>query len=68
MRVKFLKDHKEHHKGSTLEVSPNEGFGLIDSGVAIVSKDIVEQDYKTKALDEEQANGNTTQLRINNKS
>lgn len=48
MRVRFIKNHKEHNKGDTLVVSPNVGFGLIDKGVAIVSKDITESETKKK--------------------
>jgi hypothetical protein len=45
IRVKFLRNHKEHKEGDTVFLSPNEAFGLIDSGVAIVSKDMVANDY-----------------------
>lgn len=48
MRVKIIKDHPKHKKGITLNVSPNEGFGLIDSGYAILTRDVTEQDFKTK--------------------
>ena len=54
MRVKFIKAHKGHLKGSTYEASPNEAFGLVDSGVAIMTKDITESDITIKS-DEEQA-------------
>lgn len=68
MRVKLIKDYKDKSEGTILEVSPNEGFGLIDSGYAILTKDITKKDIQTKALDEGQANGNTTKLRSHNKS
>ena len=45
IRVKFLRNHKEHKEGDTVFLSPNEAFGLIDSGVAMVSKDMVANDY-----------------------
>lgn len=61
MRVKFLKAYKGHLKGSTYEASPNEAFGLVDSGIAILTKDLVPDDYK-QAGDKD---GGTTQLRIN---
>lgn len=61
MRVKFLKAYKGHQKGSSYEASPNEAFGLIDSGVAEVTKDMTPDDYK-QAGDK---NGSTTQLRTN---
>lgn len=64
MRVKFLKAHKGHLKGSTYDASPNEAFGLIDSGVAILTKDIIESDITIKS-DEEQADGKPTFVRTN---
>lgn len=45
MRVKIVKTHKKYSKGEIIEVSPNEGFGLIDSGYAILTKDMTERDY-----------------------
>lgn len=45
IRVKFIKNHKEFKEGETANLSPNEAFGLIDSGYAIVSKDMNEGDY-----------------------
>ena len=53
MRIKFLKAYKGHLKGSTYEASPNEAFGLIDSGVAIVTKDMIESDYKVTSVEEQ---------------
>lgn len=67
MRVKFLKAYKGHLKGTSYDASPNEAFGLIDSGVAIATKDMVEDDYKITSGDitnkQEKANGKPTQLR-----
>lgn len=57
IRVKILKDNKHGKAGEIVVIDRNEGFGLIDSGQAILSKDMTSQDYKSKALDEEQANG-----------
>ena len=57
IRIKLLKDYQSHRSGSILVVDNNEAFGLIDSGKAIVSKDMTATDYKSKTLDEEQANG-----------
>lgn len=68
MRVKFVKDSKSYKKGDTAEVSPNVGFGLIDSGLAVVSKDMAEQDYKVTKSDEEQADGKPTFVRSNKRS
>lgn len=48
MRVKIIKANKKYRVGETVEVSPNEAHGLIDSGLAIVSKDMVETDYTTR--------------------
>jgi len=63
IRVKLLKPSKYGTVGSVVVIDRNEAFGLIDSGQAIVSKDMSEPDYKTKAFDEEQANGKPTKLR-----
>lgn len=46
MRVKVTKDTFKYKKGETVEVSPNEGFGLIDAGFGILTKDMTETDYK----------------------
>lgn len=48
MRVKIIKNHPNHKEGTVLTVSPNEGFGLIDSGYAILTKDMTEVDIKPK--------------------
>lgn len=62
MRVKFIQDHKNHRSGDVVEVTRNEAFGLIDSGYAVVSKDITQRETKKKIV----TNGNNnTQLRTN---
>ena len=66
LRVKLLKPTKYGSVGSVVVIDRNEAFGLIDSGQAIISKDLTAQDYKTKALDEEQANGKTNKRRNTN--
>lgn len=48
IRVKILRDYKDFRKGQTLYLSPNEAFGLIDSGRAEVTKDMTEFDYHVK--------------------
>lgn len=48
MRIKITKDHKQYKKGEIVDVSKNEAFGLIDSGVGIVSKDMTVTDYRVK--------------------
>lgn len=48
MRVRFIKKHKDYASGDVIEVTPNVAFGLIDSGYAILSKDMTEDDYKPK--------------------
>lgn len=68
MRIKILKDTKYHKKGEVVEVTPNVAFGLIDSGVAIATKDMTSRDYKITKSDEEQADGKHTLLRSHNKS
>lgn len=48
MRVRITKSTREYKAGETVDVSRNVAFGLIDSGHAVISKDIVESDSKTK--------------------
>lgn len=48
MRIKIIKPHKKYKVGDTVQVTPNVGFGLIDSGVAVITKDIVASDYRIK--------------------
>lgn len=50
MRIKLIKDYKEHKKGDVIDVSKNVGFGLIDSGVGIVSREITDREIKTKKV------------------
>lgn len=56
-RVKFTTNYFKHQKGDIAIVENNIAFGLIDKGVAIISKDMAQSDYKT--LDEGQANART---------
>lgn len=51
IRVKFIRNHKDYRKGQTIALSPNEAFGLIDKGYAMVSKDLVAEDYVQAKLD-----------------
>jgi hypothetical protein len=46
MRIKITKDYKEHKAGDIVEVSPNVAFGLIDIGVAKITKDMTSRDIK----------------------
>lgn len=48
MRIRITKNHKEYKTGQIVEVSPNVAFGLLDSGVGVVSKEITEHDTATK--------------------
>lgn len=60
MRVKIIKPHKKYQIGQTLNVSQNEGFGLIDGGFAIQTKDVTTNEWRsTKKV----KHGNTTKLR-----
>lgn len=45
IRVKFIKNYKQYNKGDVESLSPNEAFGVIDAGFAMVSKDMTESDY-----------------------
>lgn len=57
IRVKIVKSHPKYHVNEIVELSRNEAFGLLDSGYAIISKDMTAQDYKvTKA--KKRSNGN----------
>lgn len=47
-RVRILKNYKQYRVGDVVTVSPNEAFGLIDSGVAMISKDMTQTDYRQK--------------------
>lgn len=47
-RIKIVKPHHHYKIGDTVEVSNNEAFGLLDSGVGIKTKDMTAVDYKTK--------------------
>lgn len=58
-RIKFLKSYKQYKTGQIEVIDNNEAFGLIDSGIAIISKDMTPDDYK-QAGDK---NGKSTQLR-----
>jgi hypothetical protein len=48
VRVKIIKPHKQYKVGDTVELSPNEAFGLLDSGVAEKAKDMIATDYKIR--------------------
>lgn len=64
MRVRILKTAKGYRKGDTAEVSRNVAFGLIDSGIAQLTKDIAPDDYKQAG----ELNGSTSIIRSDNKS
>lgn len=51
-RVKLLKSSKYGAKGAVVVIDNNEAFGLIDSGNAEITKDMVELDYKIKSDEE----------------
>lgn len=48
MRIKITKDHKQYKAGEIVEVTNNVGFGLIDSGIGMISKDMTGRDIKRK--------------------
>ena len=47
-RIKIIKPTKRYKVGDIVELDNNEAFGLLDSGVAIISKDMTPHDYPTK--------------------
>lgn len=45
IRIKILKDYKQYKKDDVVNgLTKNEAFGLIDKGVAMISKDMTEAD------------------------
>ena len=46
MRIKITKDYKEHKSGEIIDVTPNVAFGLIDKGIAKITKDMTSRDIK----------------------
>lgn len=50
VRVKIIKGHKKYSVGETVEVTRNEAHGLIDSGIAMLSKDMTAGDYTIDSL------------------
>lgn len=54
-RVKLLKDCKQGKAQEIVVLDNNEAHGLIDSGLAEITKDMTETDYKVLKPDEEQA-------------
>lgn len=50
MRIKIIKDHEEHKSGEVKDVTPNIAHGLINKGIAMLSKDMQQQEYKTKVM------------------
>jgi hypothetical protein len=56
IRVKILKDYRDFKSGQTITLSNNEAFGLINSGIAQITKDMNNRDLKVKGL----KRGNTT--------
>lgn len=49
IRVRITKPNSKYKVGDTVVVSNNEAFGLIDSGVAVKTKDMTPGvDYKVK--------------------
>lgn len=48
MRIKIIAPHKKYQVGEIVEVSPNEAFGLLDSGVGVQTKGLEQADYKPK--------------------
>lgn len=64
LRVKLLKPSKYGSVGSVVVIDRNEAFGLIDSGKAVVSKDMVPDDYKQAGVN----NGGNSKLRTHKPS
>lgn len=41
LRIRFKRNYKENKKGDIVEVSNNEAFGLVESGVAQITNESV---------------------------
>ena len=48
MRIKIIGQHHKYKVGEIVEVSRNEAFGLLDSGVGVQTKELEKSDYKGK--------------------
>lgn len=48
LRIKIIKAHQKYKIGEIVSVSRNEAFGLLDSGVAKLTKDMTQADYRSK--------------------
>lgn len=48
-RIKLIKDSGKYKKGQVVYIDNNEAFALIDSGLALKTKDLIEVDYKTSS-------------------
>ena len=59
MRIRITKDQGSYKKGDIVEVSKNVAFGLIDSGVGVISKDITSDDLNKQ----EKSHGKSTFVR-----
>lgn len=54
MRIKIIKDGTLYKAGQTVEVSKNAGHRLISAGIGILTKDLIDTDFKTKTLENAQ--------------
>lgn len=50
MRIRIIKDKKQYKTGDIVDETPNVAFGLIDSGHAVLSKDMTSGEIKTKKV------------------
>lgn len=63
-RVRITKATKNYKVGEIVVIDNNEAFGLIDSGKAVISKDITSDDITTKSVKQAgENNGNLIILR-----
>lgn len=65
MRVKLLRDYKGFEKGEIHHFRDALALKLVQNGVAIISKDIVPDDYKQAG---DTQHGSTIKLRTNKSS
>lgn len=63
MRIRIIKSQGKYKKDEIVDVSKNVAFGLIDSGVGVISKDMTPDDYKQAG----EKDGSITKLRTHNR-
>ena len=58
MRIRITKKHRKYAVGQTVDVSPNEAFGLLDGGFGVQTKDIVDVEMSRTSIPSRKSKGN----------